>query len=223
MAKTQVTFSCGHTGTVELLGKYADRERKIKWFESEGLCPECYKASKRTEQESTPLTLVIDCDPYDQSIILHFDGNTMPAKDAIKAAGYKWDELNVGTFGILNLHITRAWQKSIKLDNLDAEIKSLSELNPQIRNNISTFDKIAFANIKSDQDAKQAKINAIPKPAMPEKLIGKKWNKSVYGKSGNYTVYLDGQKVNLTDADAEEFKSYVAANETYQKTIAEIE
>ena len=29
--KYDVRFSCGHTHTVELFGKSADRERKIKW------------------------------------------------------------------------------------------------------------------------------------------------------------------------------------------------
>ena len=179
MAKTQVTFSCGHTGTVELLGKYADRERKLKWYETEAVCPECFKAAKRAEQESTPLTLVIDCDPYNQTAILHFDGNTMPAKDAIKAAGYKWEELTVGTFGGLSVHRgPMAWQKSVKFDVIDAEIKALAELNPLIKNNVSLIDKLAFSEMKSKQDAKQAKIDAIQKPVAPEKLAGKRWNKT---------------------------------------------
>lgn len=28
--KYNITYSCGHTGTVDLIGKGADRERKIK-------------------------------------------------------------------------------------------------------------------------------------------------------------------------------------------------
>ena len=47
--KYDVNFSCGHTATVELLGKSADRERKIKWYEDCGECPDCYK--KRMEEE----------------------------------------------------------------------------------------------------------------------------------------------------------------------------
>ena len=223
MAKTQVTFSCGHTGTVELLGKYADRERKLKWYETEAVCPECFKAAKRAEQAATPLTLVIDCDPYSQTAILHFDGNTMPVKDAIKAAGYKWEELTVGAFGTLSLHAPMAWQKSVKFDVVDIEIRALAELNPQIKNNITLADKLAFAEIRTQQDAKQAKINAIPQPTMPEKLVGKKWNKTVYGKSGNYSVYLNGEKVTLTDAEAEELKAYVTEYETYQQAVAEIQ
>lgn len=49
MAKYDVTFSCGHTGTVELFGKSADRERRITYFEKYGECPACYKARKAQE------------------------------------------------------------------------------------------------------------------------------------------------------------------------------
>nr|DAL08165.1 MAG TPA: pepsin inhibitor [Caudoviricetes sp.] len=42
--KYDITYSCGHDGTVDLWGKGAERERKISFFERCGLCPECYKA-----------------------------------------------------------------------------------------------------------------------------------------------------------------------------------
>ena len=32
--KYDVTFSCGHTATIELFGPTKDRERKISWYES---------------------------------------------------------------------------------------------------------------------------------------------------------------------------------------------
>ena len=41
--KYTLTYSCGHTGTVQLYGKTEERERKIKYYEEYGLCPECYK------------------------------------------------------------------------------------------------------------------------------------------------------------------------------------
>ena len=33
MAKYDVTYSCGHSGIVDLVGKGSERERKIKFFE----------------------------------------------------------------------------------------------------------------------------------------------------------------------------------------------
>lgn len=47
MAKYEVTFSCGHTQRIELFGKDIERRRKIAFYESEGLCSDCYKKSLR--------------------------------------------------------------------------------------------------------------------------------------------------------------------------------
>jgi|GEM_PF-981998 len=54
MAKYDVSYSCGHEGTVTLFGPTAERDRKIEWMASQGRCPECYKAhiSEQREQSS---------------------------------------------------------------------------------------------------------------------------------------------------------------------------
>lgn len=49
--KYDVTYSCGHTATVELFGKSEDRDRKLHWMETEGMCPDCYKAWLREEND----------------------------------------------------------------------------------------------------------------------------------------------------------------------------
>ena len=41
--KYYVTFSCGHEGEVNLYGKAAERDRRIAWYEKEGICPDCYR------------------------------------------------------------------------------------------------------------------------------------------------------------------------------------
>lgn len=51
MAKYDVTYSCGHSATVELFGKNVDRENKLKWMAEKGLCPECYKEFIRQEDK----------------------------------------------------------------------------------------------------------------------------------------------------------------------------
>ena len=53
--KYNITYSCGHTGTVDLIGKGADRERKINYFEQHGLCPDCYKVQMRKAESQQPL------------------------------------------------------------------------------------------------------------------------------------------------------------------------
>ena len=54
---TEVTFSCGHTGWVQIYGRPAERERRVWYYENHGLCPECYKkqqeeAKRQREEEA---------------------------------------------------------------------------------------------------------------------------------------------------------------------------
>lgn len=51
--KYDVTYSCGHKGTVELYGKTSDREAKIRWYESSAVCPECYKKQQQEAADKT--------------------------------------------------------------------------------------------------------------------------------------------------------------------------
>ncbi|OUO94828.1 hypothetical protein [Cloacibacillus sp. An23] len=51
MAKYTITFSCGHEGVVNLFGKSADREDKIRWYEEHALCPACYEKSLKEARE----------------------------------------------------------------------------------------------------------------------------------------------------------------------------
>ena len=43
MGKYTVNFSCGHKAKIDLCGKLKDRYAEIEYFESYGLCPQCYK------------------------------------------------------------------------------------------------------------------------------------------------------------------------------------
>lgn len=50
MARYTINYSCGHTEDRQLYGKHSERERKIEWFEREGLCSECWKKKKEEEK-----------------------------------------------------------------------------------------------------------------------------------------------------------------------------
>lgn len=51
MAKYDVTYSCGHEGTVSLYGKHVSRERKLEWYADSALCPDCWEQKKQSERE----------------------------------------------------------------------------------------------------------------------------------------------------------------------------
>lgn len=44
MAKYIVNFSCGHTEPMYLFGKETERQRKIAWWEEQGMCTKCYRS-----------------------------------------------------------------------------------------------------------------------------------------------------------------------------------
>jgi hypothetical protein len=50
MAKYEVNFSCGHTETVNLIGKHKGRERKIEWLKTQ-MCYACYQDVKQSIRE----------------------------------------------------------------------------------------------------------------------------------------------------------------------------
>lgn len=52
MAKYDVTYSCGHTGTIELYGPGAERERKIAWIERNQTCSDCYRGAKQANPDA---------------------------------------------------------------------------------------------------------------------------------------------------------------------------
>jgi len=235
MAKYTVTFSCGHTGTVELLGASAERERKIEHFQEQGICSECYKAEQKAKQEATPLTLTVEALPFEQKILLSFDGNTMPHKDDIKAAGFYWGEAqNGGLFGGLSMSSPKkCWHKYVALEAVDDIVKSLKALNPVVKNKVTQADIMAFADVKAKKEAQQvavqekkeqikSKIADIEKPVVPAKIDGKKFNGKIYGKQGNYTIYPDSVKTSITDAEAKEIEDYLKAVDNYNRKVAEI-
>ena len=64
MAKYTVLMSCGHEDTVDLFGKTADRERKIEYYKSSGLCKECYKKKMEKQTELEEFTFNASVLPY---------------------------------------------------------------------------------------------------------------------------------------------------------------
>lgn len=135
--KYTVTYSCGHTGTVQLYGKTEERERKIKYYEEYGLCPECYKKQKQEEKEKLE-------------------------------------------------------QKSRFEEMLAAQILFKKQHGKELQK----------------QKEREAKLADLLKEE-PDLIKGKRWNQKIYGKSGNYSIYPDGEKVNISDEEAEELKKYL--------------
>ena len=229
MAKYTITMSCGHTDTVELFGREKDRQRKIEYFEEQGLCKECYKKEMQAQVEKEGLVFNASVLPSisesdgDFLIYVWFSGNTMPHKEEIKAlGGYKWEECQAAS-NLLSLKYEPCWGKTVKFQNLKEEIEKAKSIGAKEK-----FEKGLFASAnyemalknKEKWQANKEQIDAIPKPITPEIVKDHYWNGRIYGKSGNYCVYLDNKKTPITDE--QEITAYLTAKEEYAKKVDEI-
>lgn len=48
--KYDITYSCGHTCRVDIVGKHDERARRIKYMEEYKICPACYREQKNKEK-----------------------------------------------------------------------------------------------------------------------------------------------------------------------------
>lgn len=235
MAKYTVTMSCGHEDTVELFGKSAERERKIEYFKTNGLCKECYKKQMEEQQADKGFkfnaTALPDVNHNNGEIQLFvwFDGNTKPYKDAIKGlGGYRWMECEAA---INFFSVTRpemCWGKTIDQKDLPEEVKKAESIGAEssvAEVNLFSLAHYGIALEKHNAWLENAKkIAAIQKPEVPEIIMNhKRWNQKVYGKAGYYAIYPDGVKVQITDEQAEELNDYLKQLKEYQEKIKEIE
>ena len=230
MAKYEVTFSCGHTGTVSLFGKNTDRENKLKWYEEQGLCPECYKAKKRAAQEQEPLTLNVGLDLFDNSgcpFVFAFTGNTMPVKDEIKKLRYRWDYITIGAFSIFNSYTEMTWQT--RAENVETEIARVKEVFPDINVKLDITENklMAYKAMKREADEKlealRRELEAVEVPEKPDCYPTGRWNGKVYGGAKyGYSIYVDGAKTEITEEEKEQLEAYSFETANYKTKLAKI-
>ena len=232
MAKYTITMGCGHDDTVELFGRESERKKKILYFESEGLCKKCYKKEMEKIAKSEGLVFNASVLPYidnnDGGILLYvwFSGDTKPYKDAIKTlGGYKWGEREAAADWYL-CKTQMCWNKIIKFENLHDEItKAVSIGADNTVSDSGLFAMIHYQIALNEQKKwkeKQERIKEIEKPNVPAILYKHKWNEKIYGKSGNYSIYLDGEKVSVTNDQVEDIQRYLIKKEEYKKKVEDI-
>lgn len=227
--KYTVTYSCGHTGTVQLYGKTEERERKIKYYEEYGLCPECYKKQKQEENEKMGLVLCSTIE-YELSrkgeiqVRLSFRGDTKLHKNEIKALGYRWTVLD-DTQILSTARPEMGWAKIVPYEcmkeekekalSIGAREATMEEKEKLVQKN--RFEGMLAAQILfkkehgkelQKQQEQEEKLTDLLKEE-PDFIKGRRWNQKIYGKAGNYSIYPDGEKINISDEQAEALKNYL--------------
>lgn len=231
--KYTILMSCGHEDVVDLVGKNSDRERKIEYFKSYGLCKECYKKQMEKKAKNTPFTFNVTVLPYinkeNGNILLYvwFDGNTKPYRDDIKSlGGYGWSERETAEDYFSIKKSPLCWNKIIEFNELQNEIEKAKSIGAEnISSEKGLFSMVNYqiaADKHKEWIEKRSKIAEIIKPSAPKILKGHRWNQKIYGKAGNYSIYPDGEKVIITDEQALEIKEYLKLKEEYKKKVEEI-
>lgn len=128
-------MSCGHTETVELFGKDADRHKKIEYFETYGLCKECFKTQVKEKEESEPFTFHYSVQPFinekngEIQFYVWFSGNTKEhMEDIKKLGGYKWCERTAAADTISMRFPGFCWNKVIDRKDVLAEAEKAKQI-----------------------------------------------------------------------------------------------
>lgn len=228
--KYDVKMSCGHVEEVALFGKNSEREQKIKYFESSGLCRECYKRKMQEKEAKEPLTFhsyILPHVNYDNGEILlavWFSGNTMPVKDEIKKLKYHWGRVETESFDNSDENQLK-WNKIIDLSELTGEIEKAKAIGAEkIKKTRNRLNYSIAMDAHRAWHEKEDAINALERPECPPMLIGHKWNGKVYGsKKNGYSVYLDGEKVSLSEEETPIIQKYAEEKEAYLEKVKELE
>lgn len=233
MAKATATCTCSECGAtfIKTCDKRnrADADRWEAWavdyFDE---CPACYGKRMRAAEEETPAYAELKLDVYKPCVFIVLRGNTKPIKDSLKAVGYRWDyEPAAGVLGLLSMSKSRmCWSKVVTLDDLESEFESLDGLGvTDIRRGFTSMDVEVYQQTKADKEAaaaeKQVKIDALVKPERPSFIAeGWKWNRTFYGK-GKLTIYISGEKIDLTPEQKTEWIAYIDALDAYKAAVKE--
>lgn len=132
--KYTILMSCGHEDEINILGKSSEKERKIEYFKSCGLCKKCYKKKMEEETASIPLTfngtILPDINTKDGSILIYiwFSGNSKPYKDSIKNLGYRWGERKAASDYFSISRPPLCWGKIIEVEDLEKEIEKAESI-----------------------------------------------------------------------------------------------
>ena len=86
MAKYEVTFSCGHTKVMNLYGPNASREKRIAYYEEQGLCPECYAKAQAEKMAQKSNIVEMHYGEYKRRYAMHktVPGSYNPETKTIK-------------------------------------------------------------------------------------------------------------------------------------------
>jgi hypothetical protein len=154
MAKYNVTYACGHEGTVQLIGKTSERDRKLAWLATVD-CPACARTKKlaAAQADETPVTIHIKSTShnvagYSMHLIAVAQGGTYREKENLKTLGFTFGapQFDTGVFSLLSTKRPESvWSKVIEVrpadfDDVASLCKACGVIEGKIGNYEATLD-----------------------------------------------------------------------------------
>lgn len=250
MANATAICTCRKCGnTFQKIKKCYNRAEADSWEawaqKNYDLCDSCYAAEQREAEIKKGLYVDIRLniggniadDAQDRSIAFVFGGDTKPHKDEIKALGAIWSNDYPADNGIKDAFLMRSmafkWSLYCSEDSYKSTLQKVKDLGAKINSFPSGNDIAFFNSIKQRHDAARAKLQAEldkigPIPSWPEEIKklwpdGAKWNGKFYGRPGNWSIYLSGEKIILTDDLKQAFEDTYKARTEWRAKKEKIE
>lgn len=223
--KYDITYSCGHTGIVELTGKGTEREKRIHFLTEYGLCPDCYKNKKQEEKKAEPFQIEVRLQPFKNKPfqLVFTSGDTKAYKEQIKSLGFEWAEVDINTYlSVVDsaFFTTYAWIKNVDEKDIQSEFEKVKEVIPNVLEKIHKgFYNRDYVLYKKFSELKKDVV----RPEKPSCYPNGYWNGTFYkAAEGKQRIYVNKNEVIIDQKDADSIKEYQKEMKKYKKLIQKL-
>lgn len=237
-----VKMSCWHTEMVDLWGPGWKREKRLWYLQKHGLCKECRKKEeerieKEQIKEEAKMGLVFHisfldyCRKGELMVAAWFEGNLKPYEGKFEQYGYSFRTFSGNVFPFP----WRYWGKEFLYKEKEKAIEEAKEIGAEkflvLEKNSEELWSLKNATEKQQRwKEKQEEERKIKeeisriKPIRPDFLDEYKYitPKLYQQRSGQYLVYADNQRLEITDEQAVMFEKWLRETEEYKKRIKEL-
>lgn len=249
MARATVICTCTKCGASfeKTTIKHNRREANSweNWAEDHfKLCPDCERQARREREKAKGLIVEFRLDSNTAAMKGEFSCVAVVTncgyeyKDQLKAMGYRWvsnvPRRHPGELGNALYDGQKCWAKRVGRDGTTAAYNEIVALGGKCIVP-SDYEKQQYADLLSEGAEKAAirrerdaaaLVLLGPKPEYPQDVAaifaGGRWNGKIYGRPGNWSVYIDGEKRAMTNAQKQAMEEIDRARAEWEARKAEM-
>mgnify|MGYP001179295589 FL=1 len=150
--------------------------------------------------ESDDLTLNVVCDYNRLRYILFFSGDFDIDISKLEQLGFKYTRLPLAAQEIADKYTHIGLCRVVKIEDKEQAISEIAALNIPIIDHTSDGDLLLLEG-NQERAKEQNFIIRTEIPEQPDIIAGRYWNHKFYGRPGNWSIYLDGERVQISDSE----------------------